>query len=95
MTRVDDTRFDAQRAEWQMAGTHAGSLLWDADVSARAHGAATNCEGGPSTIRELAARPRSAVARMRNVGAVTLAELDALLAFCGLTWAPEPTKESP
>lgn len=94
MKRADNSRFDAQRAEWKTKGITAGSDLSDVGLSVRALGCAWNCEGAPGNVLALAARTRNAVVRMRNVGSVTLAELDALLAFCGLSWAPEPSKES-
>ena len=92
MKRVDDSRFDAQRAAWQCAGINADSSIWSADLSVRAYGAAQNCKGVPDALRELAARPVSELKRLRNCGAFTLAELTALLTFCGLSWAPEPPK---
>lgn len=91
MKHVDDARFDAQRFEWRRTGVTADTEIDDAGLGTRAHWAVLNYIGAPITIRELAARPRSSVARTRTVGIVTLAEFDALLAFCDLSWAPEPS----
>ena len=89
---VDRVRFGALRAEWRREGVTADSAIdYGLTLSVRARNAVQNLSGAYLTVRELAALPRSTVALTKNCGATSLEELDALLAFCGLSWAPEPT----
>lgn len=100
MTPIDEHRFDEHRRRWARDGVTAATVVTaDIYITVRASSAfytmasrIMECAGidhnRDLTIGESAQCSRSwLVARRRGIGRVTVAEIDALFAHCGLEWA--------
>lgn len=85
-----DQRLSELRAKLSSDNVTADTLVGDTPLSVRAlNGSANAGVLYDAPVRSLATLRRSTVARGKNLGAVSLAELDALIAHCGLAWADD------